>query len=68
MDISLQIRENQETYLIEQCSVQTNSGMDEIQPEKKEGNISRLKILHDIEVAVRRPNSTSVNNVNLGTY
>ena len=42
--------------------------MTEIQPEKEKGNMEKdiFDILHDVRVAVRRPDSTSVNNVNLG--
>ena len=45
-----------------------DSDMTEIQPEKEKGNMEKdiFKILHDVKVAVRRPDSTSVNNVNLG--
>ena len=42
--------------------------MEEIQPEKEKGNMEKdiFNILHDVKVAVRRPDSTSVSNVNLG--
>ena len=42
--------------------------MTEIQPEKEKGNMEKdiFNILHDVKVAVRRPDSTSVKDVNLG--
>ncbi len=44
--------------------------MREIHPEKDKENMEKksFNVLHDVQVAVRRPDSTSVKNVNLGKH